>query len=106
MRTGVHFARKRDGAAARQAIKGGMRKFLLAIIAATVPALTALAEQPAFPRSENTAKPGKLLPVKGATSANSCAAFGAGFVKVEGTDTCAKIGGYVSSGASAYMGAR
>jgi hypothetical protein len=55
-----------------------MRKFLLAIVAATLPALTALAEQPAFPRSERTAKPGKLLPVKGATAANSCAAFGAG----------------------------
>jgi porin-like protein len=83
-----------------------MRKFLLAIIAATLPALTALAEQPAFPKSDNPAKPGKLLPVKGATSAHSCAAFGAGFIKVEGTDTCVKIGGAVSTGASAYMGAR
>lgn len=81
-----------------------MRIFLLAIVAATLPALTALtalAEQPAFPKSDNTAKPGKLLPVKGATSGNSCAAFGAGFVKVEGTDTCVKVGGAVSIGASA-----
>lgn len=83
-----------------------MRKFLLAIVAATLPALTALAEQPAFPKSGHMAKPGRLLPVKGATSAHSCAAFGAGFVKVEGTDTCVKIGGAVSAGASAYMGAR
>ena len=83
-----------------------MRKFLLAIVAATLPALTALAEQPAFPKSANTAKPGKQLPLKGATSAKSCAEFGAGFVKVEGTDTCMKVGGYVSTGASAYMGAR
>jgi hypothetical protein len=83
-----------------------MRKFLLAIVAATLPAVTALAEQPAFPKSENAAKPGKLLPVRGATSANSCAAFGTGFVKVAGSNTCAKIGGVVSSGASAYMGAR
>jgi hypothetical protein len=44
--------------------------------------------------------------VRGATSANSCAAFGTGFVKVAGSNTCAKIGGVVSSGASAYMGAR
>jgi hypothetical protein len=83
-----------------------MRKFLLAIVAATLPAVTALAEQPAFPKSERTAKPGKLLPVKGATSANSCATFGAGFVKVEGTNTCVKIGGAVSAGASAHVGAR
>jgi hypothetical protein len=83
-----------------------MRKFLLAVVAATLPAVTALAEQPAFPRSGTTAKPGKLLPLKGATSAHSCAAFGAGFVKVEGSDTCVKMGGDVSTGASAYMGAR
>jgi hypothetical protein len=83
-----------------------MRKFLLVIVAATLPAVTALAEQPAFPKSRHAAKPEKLLPVKGATSAHSCAAFGAGFVKVDGSDTCMKIGGYVSTGASAYMGAR
>jgi len=28
------------------------------------------------------------------------------FVKLEGSDSCMKIGGYVSSGASAYVGAR
>jgi len=78
-----------------------MRKFLLAIVAATLPGLTALAEQPAFPKSDRAPKPGKLLPVKGATSANSCAAFGAGFVKVEGTDTCVKVGGTISIGVSA-----
>ena len=83
-----------------------MRKLLLAIVAATLPALSALAEQPVFPKSQNAAKPGKLLPLKGATSANSCAAFGPGFVKIAGSDTCIKVGGYVSSGASAYMGAR
>ena len=82
-----------------------MRKLLLASIAATLPALSALAEQPVFPKPETTAKPGKLLPLKGA-SANSCAAFGPGFVRIAGSDTCMKAGGYVSSGASAYMGAR
>jgi hypothetical protein len=83
-----------------------MRKFLFAIVAATLPALTALAEKPVFPKSEPAAKPGKLLPVRGATSGNSCAALGAGFVKVEGTDTCVKVGGAVSIGAGANMGAR
>jgi hypothetical protein len=27
----------------------------------------------------------------------SCSAFGAGFVQVPGTDTCVKIGGYIST---------
>ena len=38
----------------------------------------------------------KTLPLKGARY--SCAAYGPGFVKVDGTDTCVKIGGSVSVG--------
>ena len=84
-----------------------MQKSLLLIVAAMLPSVGAFAEQPPRPPKSGTAAPsGKLLPLKGATSANSCAAFGAGFVMVEGTNTCVKIGGVVSSGASAYMGAR
>jgi porin-like protein len=45
-----------------------------------------------------SANPVKTLPLKGATSVNSCAAYGPGFVKVDGTDTCMKIGGSVSVG--------
>jgi Porin subfamily len=45
-----------------------------------------------------SAAPAKTLPLKGATSVNSCAAYGPGFVKVDGTDTCVKIGGSVSVG--------
>jgi hypothetical protein len=82
-----------------------MRKFLLVIVAATLPALTALADQPGGQKTDRTAT-GKQLPLKRATSANSCAAFGAGFVMVEGTNTCIKIGGVVSTGASAYIGTR
>jgi hypothetical protein len=41
----------------------------------------------------------KTLPLKGATSRGSCAAFGPGFVKVEGSDTCVKLGGAISVGA-------
>jgi hypothetical protein len=83
-----------------------MRKSLLVIATVTLPALSAQAEQPASPRSETTATAGKLLPLKRATSASSCAAFGAGFVMVEGTSTCVKIGGVVSTGASAHVGTR
>jgi hypothetical protein len=88
-----------------QAIKHGMRKSLLVLVALTLPALSALAEQPGAQKYDRTAT-GKQLPLKRATSANSCAAFGAGFVMIEGTNTCVKIGGVISTGASAYMGAR
>ena len=83
-----------------------MRKFLLVIVAATLSVWSALAEQPRGQTSYRAATPGKQLPLKRGATANSCTAFGADFVKVEGTDTCVKVGGYVSSGASAYMGAR
>lgn len=84
-----------------------MRKFLLAIVAATLPAVSAPAQQPALPKSESGSKPEKLLPVRRTPSAsNSCAAFGAGFVKIAGTDTCVKVGGAVSVGAGVNTGAR
>jgi hypothetical protein len=41
----------------------------------------------------------RLPPAKGAAR-SPCAAFGPGFVKVEGTDTCVKIGGAFSVGVS------
>ncbi len=43
---------------------------------------------------------GKTLRVKEPKYDGSCAAYGAGFVKVAGTDTCVKIGGSVSVGTS------
>ena len=83
-----------------------MRKSILVIAVVMLPAASALAESADSQKSSRTASSGKQLPLKRATSANSCAAFGAGFVMVEGTNTCVKIGGVVSAGASAYMGAR
>jgi hypothetical protein len=81
-----------------------MRKIFLIIIVAGWPAF-ALAQQTGDQKSGKAAA-GKLLPLKGATRSNSCAEFGAGFVKVEGSDTCVKVGGYVSIGAGGAMGAR
>jgi Porin subfamily len=75
-----------------------MRRTFLVIFAAVVPAFGALAEQSVSHKPDKPTTAGKLLPLKGATSSNSCAAYGAGFAKVEGTDTCVKIGGAVSIG--------
>jgi Porin subfamily len=82
-----------------------MRKLVLTIILAGWPAL-ALAEQPSRYTSGKANSVGKQFKLKGAVRENPCAEYGAGFVKLEGSDTCMKIGGYVSSGASAHMGAR
>ena len=75
-----------------------MRKILLVILVATLPASIAAAQSSALPKPDKSASSGKLLPLKGAASRNSCAAYGPGFAKVAGTDTCVKIGGAVSVG--------
>ena len=75
-----------------------MRKILLVIaMMALLPALSAAAEQLKQPKSD-TSITARQLPLKGARTADSCAAYGAGFVRVDGTQTCVKIGGAVSIG--------
>jgi hypothetical protein len=84
-----------------------MRKSLLAIAALVLTGAAALAaEQFEHQKSGKAAPSGKLLPLKRATSGNSCAAYGAGFVKIEGSDTCIKIGGAVGIGAGTSAGSR
>jgi hypothetical protein len=82
-----------------------MRKSPLAITALVLTAIAAsAAERTGHQKPDKAA--GKVLPLKRATSDNSCAAYGAGFVKVEGTATCVKIGGAVSIGAGTSSGSR
>jgi hypothetical protein len=84
-----------------------MRKSLLAITALVLTAMAAsAAEQTGHRKSDKAAPSGKVLPLKLKTSGNSCAAYGAGFVKIEGTETCVKIGGAVSIGAGTSSGSR
>jgi hypothetical protein len=73
-----------------------MRNILLAIVIAILPATIAAADPPGALKLDKAMPPTKLLPVKGASTGNSCAAYGPGFRKVEGTDTCVKVGGAVS----------
>ena len=82
-----------------------MRNTLLAIAVAVLPASIALAE-PSSNHKPDKVAPGRLLPLKGAAGNNSCAAYGPGFVKVDGTGTCVKIGGAVGIGAGTAGGWR
>ena len=82
-----------------------MRNTLVAIVVAVLPASIALAEPSSNHRSDKST-PGRLLPLKGAASNNSCAAYGPDFAKVNGTETCVKIGGAVSIGAGGALSAR
>jgi hypothetical protein len=83
-----------------------MRNLLLAIMVAVLPLWKAVAEPSGGQKANKSGTSDRLLPVKRSGAANSCAAYGAGFVKLEGTDTCVKIGGAVSIGAAGAMSAR
>ena len=83
-----------------------MRITLLAMTTLLLTGMAALAaEQPERQKSDRAAS-GKLLPLKRSTPDNSCAAYGAGFVKVEGTETCVKVGGAVGIGVGTSAGSR
>jgi hypothetical protein len=84
-----------------------MRTILFAIVVAVLLAPVVAAAEP-FGRQQcgQAASSGKQLPVKGARAGNSCAAYGPGFAKVDGTDTCVKIGGAVSVGVGGKVGSR
>ena len=76
-----------------------MRKVLLVIaVTALLPAPSAAVEQPRAQKSDKSISTGRQLPLKGARTDQSCAVYGAGFVRVDGTQTCVKIGGAVSIG--------
>jgi hypothetical protein len=81
-----------------------MRNILLVIVVAMLPATFASAEPSNRPKSAKPAASGRSLPVKGA--GNSCAAYGPGFVRIDGTETCMKIGGAISIGVGGSSGSR
>jgi hypothetical protein len=83
-----------------------MRNILLAIVVAMLPTSVVLAEPSSSQKPDKPLASGRRLPLKGAARSNSCAAFGPGFVKVDGTETCVKIGGAVSIGAGSSSGWR
>jgi hypothetical protein len=83
-----------------------MRHILLAIVIAGLPASVIAAEQSGNQKSDKPLTAPRLLPVKGSGTGNACAAYGPGFVKLDGTDTCVKIGGALSIGVGSSSGSR
>ena len=73
-----------------------MRTIFPVIVLALLSASAASAQQS---RDGKPDKPAKSLPLRPAkAAANSCAEYGAGFVRIEGSSTCIKIGGSVGVG--------
>jgi hypothetical protein len=76
------------------------------MIALALSSVASVAEQPRSQKLDKAPASGKLLPLKRPRSANACAEYGAGFVRIEGSNTCMKIGGAVSVGAGVSGGSR
>jgi hypothetical protein len=81
-----------------------MRKTLI-LIFALLPAI-ALAEQTDRPKSGKAPASAKSLPLKRIARPDACAEYGAGFVKIEGSDTCIQIGGAIGIGGVVSIGGR
>ncbi len=76
-----------------------MRKSLLLIaVTALLPASSAARRAAPAAKIRQIHRHCRQLPLKGARTDDSCATYGAGFVRVDGTQTCVKIGGAVSIG--------
>jgi hypothetical protein len=83
-----------------------MRNILLASLVAVLPLASTATAQTGGQKSDKPSSSDKLLPLKGSHAGNACAAYGPGFIKVDGSDTCVKLGGAVSIGVSSSSGAR
>lgn len=83
-----------------------MRKLILLAAALIFSSVAAVAQQAQSRKSDKAAPSGKPLPLKRPNSANACAEYGAGFVMIEGTTTCMKIGGAIGVGAGISSGSR
>jgi hypothetical protein len=87
-----------------------IRSRLTIVIVVSLLASAAMAQSSSPSKLSKPTQTGKTLPkplpIKEAPTANSCAAYGAGFVKLEGSDTCVQIGGAISIGVGGAMGGR
>jgi hypothetical protein len=89
----------------RHEIRASMRTVFIAVIIALLSCSAVLAD-PANHTKPDYATPLDRLPPAKTIARNPCAAFGSGFVKVEGTDTCVKMGGSFRIDVSGPAGSR
>jgi hypothetical protein len=80
-----------------------MRNILVALVVAALTVASASAEPSNPKKRDQWSVPGRL-PEKRVGAGNPCSAYGPGFVKVDGTETCVKIGGAVSVGVGSSTG--
>jgi hypothetical protein len=81
-----------------------MRNILVALVLSALSVASALAEASSPKKPDPSATAGRPT-ARRAGASNPCSAFGPGFVKLEGSETCVKIGGAVGVGGGGSIGA-
>jgi hypothetical protein len=89
--------------------QAGSKSSNVAIVAITIALIlfagfAANAQTLTNPNPQTTWQPHAAAKSPASTHVKSCAAYGAGFVNVPGTDACVKIGGYVSGEVTSRSG--
>jgi hypothetical protein len=77
-----------------------MRSIRVAIIVAVLSVCSAATALASSQKPDKPLTSDRLLPLKPTRTGNSCAAYGSGFVKIDGTDTCVQVGGAIRIGVS------
>ncbi|MBU6457733.1 MAG: hypothetical protein KGK01_12190 [Bradyrhizobium sp.] len=75
-----------------------MRNILLFVAFAALSISAVAADPLARQKPSRDAIPDKPLAAKRVGRSHACAAYGPGFVAVDGSDTCVKVGGSISVG--------
>ncbi len=78
-----------------------VKGLMLAVALGVMPGLAAAEDAPRKPESlrKIQTRPAQKAPAAAPRSAsNPCAIYGAGFVRIEGTETCVRMGGSVGAG--------
>lgn len=78
--------------------------FFAAIISLSAGSAAVAAEAGTTLKLPKAIPPAKLAPRAGASRSNPCSAYGPGFARVEGSDTCVKIGGAIGVGVGGAIG--
>lgn len=76
-----------------------LHRNLSVVVAMLLLAAPAHAQSTAIPKPDQSADATVSHRLKKPGAVNTCSAYGPGFVKVEGTDTCVHIGGAIGVGA-------
>jgi hypothetical protein len=83
-----------------------MRSVLVAMCGLILSATVAIAQPTSSMLTGPRDQPRKEAPATKSRAAKSCAEYGPGFIRIEGSDSCVRVGGAISVGVGSRVGGR